>query len=108
MYTKSDWEMFIAAISKTQTRNLLIDRLALWLNETSTGKILLTKIAYVDRPFTDLYDTVGSGGYPGITFINRPVVGGHFALLALEKARDLRKEREMDSQQAQQVFRWIG
>jgi Domain of unknown function (DUF1793) len=37
MYTKSDWEMFIAAISKTQTRNLLIDRLATWINETSTG-----------------------------------------------------------------------
>lgn len=37
MYTKSDWEMFIAAISKTQTRNLLIDRLAAWINETSTG-----------------------------------------------------------------------
>lgn len=37
MYTKSDWEMFIAAISKSQTRNLLIDRLATWINETSTG-----------------------------------------------------------------------
>lgn len=36
-YTKSDWEMFIAAISKTQTRNILIDHLATWINETSTG-----------------------------------------------------------------------
>jgi hypothetical protein len=46
----------------------------------------------VDRPFTDLYDTIGSGDFPGITFINRPVVGGHFALLALDKARALRKQ----------------
>ena len=36
-YTKSDWEMFIAAMSKTQTRDLLIDHLAKWINETSTG-----------------------------------------------------------------------
>ena len=79
MYTKSDWEMFIAAISSHATRDLLIGRLARWINETST-----------DRPFTDLYDTIGTGGYPGITFINRPVVGGHFALLALERARELR------------------
>ena len=47
----------------------------------------------VDRPFTDLYDTIGTGGYPGFTFINRPVVGGHFALLALEKARELRTSK---------------
>jgi Domain of unknown function (DUF1793) len=45
-----------------------------------------------------LYDTVGTD-YPGIFFINRPVVGGHFALLALEKARELRKERERTGQQ---------
>ena len=40
MYTKSDWEMFIAAISKPQTRSLLIDHLATWINETSTGALL--------------------------------------------------------------------
>lgn len=44
MYTKSDWEMFIAAISKPPTRNLLIDRLALWINETSTGTTLISQI----------------------------------------------------------------
>ena len=38
-YTKSDWEMFIAAISTNETRNLLIDKLALWINETSTGTL---------------------------------------------------------------------
>jgi hypothetical protein len=40
-YTKSDWEMFVAAISTQKTRDLLIDKLARWLNETSTGAILL-------------------------------------------------------------------
>ena len=53
---------------------------------------LPTARANVDRPFTDLYDTGGTGGFPGITFLNRPVVGGHFALLALERARESRKE----------------
>ena len=35
---------------------------------------------------TDLYDTEGEGGFPGIAFMARPVVGGHFAFLALERA----------------------
>ena len=35
---------------------------------------------------TDLYDTEGDGGFPGIAFKARPVVGGHFAFLALERA----------------------
>jgi hypothetical protein len=35
---------------------------------------------------TDLYDTEGDGGFPEITFKARPVVGGHFAFLALERA----------------------
>lgn len=61
----------------------------------------------VDRPFTDLYDTVGTGGFPGPTFINRPVVGGHFALLALERARELRKGKN-GLERGQRVFEWIG
>jgi len=111
MYTKSDWEMFIAAISKSQTRNLLIDRLATWINETSTGTcpqhVFATKRADdVDRPFTDLYDTIGTGGFPGITFINRPVVGGHFALLALERARELRAIKRIEVLKGQRPFGW--
>jgi Domain of unknown function (DUF1793) len=61
-------------------------------------------VLIIDRPFTDLYDTVGNGGYPGITFINRPVVGGHFALLALEKAKDLRRMKEVMPEKGQEVF----
>lgn len=60
----------------------------------------------LDRPFTDLYDTVGTGGFPGPTFINRPVVGGHFALLALERAKELRKGKAGLGTD-QNVFKWI-
>ena len=40
----------------------------------------------LDRPFSDLYQTEGRGGFPGPNFFARPVVGGHFAFLALERA----------------------
>jgi hypothetical protein len=99
--------MFIAAISKPKTRDLLIDRLALWVNETSTG-IPIVENTNVDRPFTDLYDTIGTGGFPGPTFINRPVVGGHFALLALERARELRKGKSLPLEKGQKPFLWSG
>ena len=108
-YTKSDWEMFIAAISTKDTRNLLIDKLALWINETSTGALVKVPGSnIVDRPFTDLYDTIGTGGFPGPTFINRPVVGGHFALLALDRAQGLRKGKSFSLQGGQKLFRWGG
>jgi Domain of unknown function (DUF1793) len=68
----------------------------------------LTAGADIDRPFTDLYDTVGTGGFPGPTFINRPVVGGHFALLALERARQGRKGKVMTMDGGQTRFQWSG
>lgn len=49
------------------------------------NKTILTTL--VDNPFTDLYETEEEGGYPGgLAFKARPVVGGHFAFLALERA----------------------
>ncbi|KAF2468830.1 glutaminase GtaA [Lindgomyces ingoldianus] len=73
-YTKSDWEVFVAAISSQETRDMFISDLAKWVNETSTSK-----------PFTDLYETA-TGEFPaGIEFKARPVMGGMFALLALPK-----------------------
>lgn len=70
--TKTDWEMFVAAVSSKEVRDEFISLVAKWINETKTW-----------RAFTDLYDTV-DGGYPrGIEFVSRPVVGGVFALLAL-------------------------
>ncbi|KAK5135123.1 hypothetical protein LTR08_005648 [Meristemomyces frigidus] len=74
-YTKNDWEMFCAAVASTSTKDQFISVIAKWLGQTPTN-----------FAFTDLYDTV-SGNYPdGITFIARPVVGGMYALLALNSA----------------------
>lgn len=70
-WTKSDWMMFCAAVSSPDTRDMFVEMLARWINETPTGS-----------PLTDLYDST-TGAYPGIGFKARPVVGGHFALLAL-------------------------
>lgn len=78
-YTKSDWEMWTAAACSPSTRRLFVNALAYWLNNTET-----------DLPMTDLYETIGTGYWPqspaDIRFIARPVVGGHFSLLALLKA----------------------
>lgn len=72
-YTKSDWEMFTAAIASSDTRDMFIQDLAEWISATPTN-----------RAMTDLYDTT-SGDYPSITFIARPVMGGAFALLLLNQ-----------------------
>lgn len=75
LYTKSDWQFEAAAVASKDVRTEILDRVARWLNETVT-----------DRAFTDLYDTEGEGGFPGPWFFARPVVGGHFAFLTLERA----------------------
>ncbi|KAF2260386.1 glutaminase GtaA [Lojkania enalia] len=70
-YTKSDWEVFCAAIASDETRDMFVSALARWVNETPSS-----------RPFTDLYEP-RTGMQPGIDFKARPVMGGMFALLAL-------------------------
>ena len=75
LYTKSDWEFQAAAVASKHTRTQILDRVARWLNETAT-----------DKPFSDLYKTEDDGGFPGPNFFARPVVGSHFAFLALERA----------------------
>ncbi|KAI1436055.1 DUF1793-domain-containing protein [Xylaria sp. CBS 124048] len=75
LYTKSDWEFFAAAVASTKVRTEILQHVATWVNDTIT-----------DRPLTDLYETEGEGGFPNIYFMARPVVGGHFAFLALERA----------------------
>ena len=47
---------------------------------------ILTSTLPIDRPFTDLHNTEGHGGFPGPNFFARPVIGGHFAFLTLERA----------------------
>ncbi|KAL2129393.1 hypothetical protein VTI74DRAFT_7851 [Chaetomium olivicolor] len=73
-WTKSDWEMFAAAVASKETKDMFVSKLAKWVGSTTT-----------DRAMTDLYDAV-TGGYPanGPVFVARPVMGGLFALLALE------------------------
>ncbi|KAL8940220.1 MAG: hypothetical protein Q9216_002929 [Gyalolechia sp. 2 TL-2023] len=79
-YTKSDESLWTAATCGPETRRLFVNGLGYWLNATGT-----------DRPFTDLFETIGEGGYPvspdPVTFIARPVAGGHFSLLALAKSK---------------------
>jgi len=86
--------MWTAATCPADTRAMFIAHLAYWLNETVT-----------DRPFSDLYDTI-TGDYVDtiggpVRFHARPVVGGHFSLLALEKSKHLpqpqRKGQRRDS-----------
>lgn len=88
-YTKSDWEMWTAATCSPETRRLFVTGLAYWLNFTSTG-----------YPFTDLYEVIDTGSYPetpdSIEFKARPVVGGHFSLLALYRAGLLGDEAGSD------------
>ncbi|KAF2705838.1 DUF1793-domain-containing protein [Pleomassaria siparia CBS 279.74] len=73
LWTKSDWEMFCAAIASTETRDMFISDLARWVTETD-----------VSKPFTDLFETP-TGQYPGgIQFKARPVMGGMFSILALQ------------------------
>lgn len=75
LYTKTDWEFFAMAVSSQDVRHDILQSVARWINETSTNLAL-----------TDLHETEGDGGWPGPRFFARPVVGGHFAFLALEKA----------------------
>lgn len=75
LYTKTDWEFFAMAVASKDVRSEILESVAQWVNETVT-----------DRPFTDLHNTEGKGGFPGPNFFARPVIGGHFAFLALERA----------------------
>lgn len=75
LYTKTDWEFFSMAVASKPVRTEILESVARWVNETAT-----------DRPFTDLHNTEGDGGFPGPNFFARPVIGGHFAFLALERA----------------------
>jgi hypothetical protein len=74
-YTKSDWELWTAATCSPETRRLFVNSIAYWLNNTSTN-----------LAFGDVFQTVSTGDYPdGVKFAARPVVGGHYSLLALLK-----------------------
>ena len=93
LYTKTDWEFFAAAVTSKKVREEILESVALWVNETSTGMCLMFEkdlnrllMNGLDRPFTDLHKTEEDGGFPGPNFFARPVVGGHFAFLTLGRA----------------------
>ncbi|KAK3070547.1 hypothetical protein LTR53_010284 [Teratosphaeriaceae sp. CCFEE 6253] len=73
-YTKSDWELWCAAVTSTSTKQQFSSTIAKWTGVTTTN-----------YAWTDLYDTI-TGDYPNIFFIARPVVGGLYSLLALNSA----------------------
>ncbi|KAN0083835.1 protein of unknown function (DUF1793) domain containing protein [Elaphomyces granulatus] len=72
-YTKGDWECWVAAVASKSTQQTIFKLLATWINKTPT-----------DRGLTDLYSTT-TGDFPGTLFAARPVMGGTFALLALNQ-----------------------
>lgn len=85
-WAKTDWEMFAAAAATSaKDRDLFVNCLTKYL-----------KANLVNAGFPDLYETQ-TAQFPGrsntstwrIEFINRPVVGGHFSLLALDKAKEI-------------------
>ncbi|KAI9738085.1 MAG: hypothetical protein M1818_005513 [Claussenomyces sp. TS43310] len=71
---KTDWEMWAAAVASDDAKSMFISKLANWINTTP-----------VNRGFPDLIN-VKTGDYGTANFADRPVVGGHFALLALNGA----------------------
>ena len=78
-YTKSDWQIYCAAVASPDTKADFINAIANFVNETPTY-----------NPLTDLY-YCDSGDHPTINgnvvnFTARPVVGGFFAPLALLSA----------------------
>ncbi|KAL1297628.1 hypothetical protein AAFC00_006185 [Neodothiora populina] len=80
-YTKSDWEMFCAAVAGPETKEMLIGDVARFINETPSNRAL-----------TDLYD-VRTADFGVGPFVARPVVGGHFALLALDGPSPLEERK---------------
>lgn len=78
LYTKSDWQMFIASISSPELERAIYARVANWINQTT-----------IQKPLIDLYDTI-EGANAINMFTNRPVVGGHFARLAMQIMSDNR------------------
>ncbi|KAB8305035.1 hypothetical protein EYC80_004340 [Monilinia laxa] len=72
-WTKSDWNIWCATIADDSTKKDMINRVARFVGETESSV-----------PLTDFYDreTGSLADFP-TNFLARPVVGGHFAGLAL-------------------------
>ncbi|KAI9648835.1 hypothetical protein NHQ30_003476 [Ciborinia camelliae] len=72
-YTKSDWNVWAASVAANGTKTQMLAKLARFVDEGQSAV-----------PLTDLFDTKNAGlPSSGTKFKARPVVGGHFAGLAL-------------------------
>ena len=74
LWAKTDWQMWCAAISRPKTRNMFVSDLHAYMsNQKNT------------QPFSDRYTAVGDdAGLVQENFRDRPTLGGHFALWALQ------------------------
>lgn len=78
LYTKLDWQLFVASFSSSSLSNKIYSSVAKWINETT-----------IYKPLIDLYETIE--GVNAINmFTNRPVVGAayaHLAMIMMEEGR---------------------
>lgn len=79
LYTKLDWELFIASFSSPSLSRTMYERIANWMNQTT-----------VYKPLIDLYETI-EGTDAVHLFTNRPVVGAAFAHLAMNMMEEGRE-----------------
>ncbi|KAB8360892.1 hypothetical protein FH972_024625 [Carpinus fangiana] len=72
-YTKADWEIWAGSVASQDTLDFFVKKIRTWIGETPTN-----------RAFTDIYDVDTGEFATGVYFINRPVIGGVWAPLALD------------------------
>ena len=46
LYTKTDWEFFAAAVTEKSVREEILESVAMWINETSTGTTSLLGFSF--------------------------------------------------------------
>ncbi|KAG0142884.1 hypothetical protein CROQUDRAFT_97034 [Cronartium quercuum f. sp. fusiforme G11] len=102
-WAKTDWEMFAAGTATSSNdRDLFINKLFDYLQAN-----------LVNAAFPDLYETE-TAKFPGrsntstwrIEFINRPVSGGHFSLLALDKMTKVNKMNHYSEYFPNKNYNW--
>ena len=74
-WARTDWAHWVGAIASNDTRDLFVNEVYSFLNESS---------AFNQEPLSDRYNVTGSGPPEFYVHRARPVVGAHFALLAEE------------------------
>ncbi|MCJ1324161.1 hypothetical protein MMC10_000823 [Thelotrema lepadinum] len=78
-WARTDWAYFVGSYASNDTRTLFVDEVWSFLNMST---------ALDQVPFSDRYNVSGPGRGEYFTYKARPVVGGHFALLAEQYGPD--------------------